>query len=211
MEKDALAGVLAPVARKWRVTLMVNRGYSSTSAMRESGLRVRSECAKIGAKEAVVLYLGDMDPSGEDMVRDVRERLRQFVNQGIELKYTKGRPYRGGEVNNESKEEIALRQHIDVDVRKLALSMEQVEEYDPPPNPAKMSDSRAAKYVAEFGTSSWEVDALPPVSLREIIEDELEGLIDVQMVDEVKEKEAEDKLRLRDALASLAPSGKKRK
>ena len=167
---------------------------------------------KIGAKEAVVLYLGDMDPSGEDMVRDVRERLHQFVNQGTELKYTKGRPYRGGAVNVESEEEIALRrQHIDVGVRKIALSMEQIEEYDPPPNPAKMSDSRAAKYVAEFGTSSWEVDALPPVSLREIIEDELEGLIDMQMVDEVKDKEAEDKLRLRAALASLAPSGKKRK
>jgi hypothetical protein len=67
--------------------------------------------------------------------------------------------------------------------------MEQVEEYDPPPNPAKMSDSRAANYVDQHGDSSWEVDALPPNVLGEIIRGRLEELIDQDLVDAIIEKE----------------------
>jgi hypothetical protein len=39
VEKAALAGVLRPLASKYHVTMMVNRGYSSQSAMYESAKR----------------------------------------------------------------------------------------------------------------------------------------------------------------------------
>jgi len=219
VEKDALAGVLAPIADEYHVTLMVNRGYSSTSAMRESGLRVRSECDKIGATEAVILYLGDLDPSGEDMVRDIDDRLSQFMNHGLDITYSAGRPYRGGEVTVE--EPVAQRERMPIlglEVKKVALTPEQVEEYDPPPNPAKITDSRAEKYIAMHGENSWEVDALPPRVLREIIETELREIIDPDLVEVIKEKEEADKQRLREALLSLErksepekPKGKKKK
>src|SRR5579883_1481282 len=77
VENDALAGVLAPIARKYHVTLMVNRGYSSQSAMYESAKRFLD-----ASGAPVLLYLGDHDPSGEDMVRDVRDRLSMF---GVEV------------------------------------------------------------------------------------------------------------------------------
>jgi len=173
VEKDALAGVLEPMAREFHVTMMVNRGYSSQSAMYEAGRRFRD--AEREGKELVLFYLGDHDPSGEDMVRDVRDRLSMF------------------EVR-------------DLDVQKLALTMTQIEEYDPPPNPAKMSDSRAAKYVAEHGASSWEVDALPPDVLQQIIRDSFENIIDHDLVDEIKEREESDKKRLRTAAAKIAKS-----
>ncbi len=204
VEKDALAGVLAPIARRYHVTLMVNRGYSSTSAMRESGLRVREQCEKIGTSEAVILYLGDLDPSGEDMVRDVSERLHQFVNSGLQVSYSAGRPYAGGNVHVELVEKARKRlPEIEVDVRKLALTPAQVEEHDPPPNPAKVTDSRAAKYIEEHGDSSWEVDALPPSVLRDIIEENLDELVDQEKVEEVKAREDSEKQRLRRALSSL--------
>ena len=79
VEKAALAGVLAPIADDYHVVLMVNRGYSSASAMKESADRIRARCSPRGAHDRpVILYVGDHDPSGEDMVRDIRERLIEF-------------------------------------------------------------------------------------------------------------------------------------
>lgn len=62
--------------------------------------------------------------------------------------------------------------------RRIALTMEQVKEYQLTPNFAKISDTRAAKYIARYGNDTWELDALPPDVLTKIIEDEINGLID---------------------------------
>jgi hypothetical protein len=169
VEKDALAGVLEPLAWDHHVTLMVNRGYSSASAMYESANRIRYHGK--GKDRRIIFYLGDHDPSGEDMVRDVRDRLNLF-GAGVE-------------------------------VEKLALTMEQVREYDPPPNPAKMSDSRAAAYVAEHGDESWEVDALPPNVLTQIITDAFDGVLDREKMQEVIEREEEGKEKLREAALTI--------
>jgi hypothetical protein len=166
VEKDALAGVLEPLSREHHVTLMVNRGYSSASAMYESAARFR-EGAEDRAR-SVLFYLGDHDPSGEDMVRDVRARLELF---GVKQ----------------------------LTVEKIALTMDQVEEYKPPPNPAKMTDPRARDYVALHGAVSWEVDALPPQVLARLVRDSFEGIIDREKMDAVIAREEVGKEKLRKA------------
>jgi len=173
VEKDALAGVLEPIAREWHAVLMVNRGYSSQSAMFEASRRFRR--AERAGMKPVLLYLGDHDPSGEDMVRDVADRLAMF---GVE-----------------------------VDVRKIALTMAQVEEYNPPPNPAKMTDSRAAAYVELHGAQSWEVDALPPNVLVELINTAFAEIVDVETMDAIKEREEADKVRLLEAVEGIMRGG----
>jgi hypothetical protein len=74
-------------------------------------------------------------------------------------------------------------------VERLALNMEQVDQYNPPPNPAKMTDSRFAGYVTEYGNESWELDALDPPVLAGLVrdqvlayrdEDEWEARVDAQ-------------------------------
>jgi hypothetical protein len=167
VEKDALAGVLEPLAEEAHVTLMVNRGYSSASAMFESANRFR----RARGKRLRLFYLGDFDPSGEDMVRDVEDRLTTF--------------------------------RVNVKVQKIALTQEQIEEYKPPPNPAKMSDSRAANFVAMYGSSSYEVDALPPNVLAEIVREALDGVIDREKMDAVIEREEEAKEKLREAAEGI--------
>lgn len=57
------------------------------------------------------------------------------------------------------------------EVKRLALNMDQVEKYNPPPNPAKKSDARWKAYAAEYGNSSWELDALNPQILSALVED----------------------------------------
>ena len=170
VEKDALAGVLAPIAEANDITLLVNRGYSSQSAMWESAERF------IAArdKECILLYLGDLDPSGEDMVRDIRDRLNDVFGATVEVK-------------------------------KLAITPEQVAQYSPPPNPAKMSDSRAAGFVLRHGYESYEVDALPPAVLNQIVTDAIEGYVDVDVRQERLDLEDEHKARIREAAEAMAP------
>ena len=65
-----------------------------------------------------------------------------------------------------------------VDVRRIALNMDQVEQYNPPENPAKLTDSRAPDYVKQFGYSSWELDAREPSVIRELVKTQIEEFVD---------------------------------
>lgn len=76
VEKDALSGVLRKITSHYHVNLMVNRGYSSCTAMHDAYKRLLRH-SELG-KDIVILYLGDHDPSGLDMIRDIRERLEEF-------------------------------------------------------------------------------------------------------------------------------------
>lgn len=174
VEKDALAGVLQPLAHKHHVTLMVNKGYSSQSAMYESAQRFIENIGEM--KQGVLFYLGDLDPSGEDMVRDIRERMAMFG--------------------------------ADVEVAKVALTMEQVKLHKPPPNPAKITDPRAAGYIQKYGDKSWEVDALPPPVLAGIINTAIDNVLVRPTWNKVLAQEKTDKQRLTEALKSVKREGK---
>lgn len=166
VEKDALSGVLSRVTEKYHIPILVNRGYSSASAMYEAYRRFKS---KTPWQKIRIIYLGDYDPSGIDMIRDVEDRIREFFQ----------------------------RTNVDFQVLPVALTRAQIDQYDPPENPAKVSDSRYNKFAAEHGESSWEVDALRPEVLDQILTDAIEELIDVDMYENVvAEEEAEvEKLR----------------
>lgn len=182
VEKQALAGVLAPIANRFHVTLMVNKGYSSSSAMKESADRMIEGAFDHTAstpfpKEVVLFYLGDHDPSGEDMMRDVRDRLLEF---GVE----------------------------DLRVQKLALTMEQIRKWNPPPNPAKITDSRARGYIQKYGNQSWELDALPPQELNRIVVEAFAEVVDEEMMAIIVTQEEKDKERLRKAAAQIMKGAK---
>lgn len=160
-EKDALSQVLYRVTHKYHIRLMVNRGYSSTTAMHDAFKRYRHRAGQ----RLVLLYVGDHDPSGLDMLRDIRERLVEFG--------------------------------VAVEVVPVALTKEQIEEHDPPPNPAKVTDPRAGDYIAVHGAVSWEVDALPPQTLHKLIEDAVLERIDEDLYIEQLDKEVHDKGQLK--------------
>lgn len=65
-----------------------------------------------------------------------------------------------------------------LDIERLALNEDQVEEYNPPPNPAKLTDSRVGAYIRRFGTDSWELDALEPAVIASLIEERIQELIE---------------------------------
>jgi len=160
VEKDALSGVIFRVTNEFHIRLMVNRGYSSATAMYDAANRISDS-----NKESHILYLGDHDPSGMDMVRDIRDRLLEF--------------------------------NVDVEVDHIALTDEQIEKYNPPPNPAKVSDPRAGKYISKYGKISWEVDALQPSILNTLIKNKIFDLIDYTKYKNVLKQEEADIINLK--------------
>ena len=153
VEKDALSGVVGRVCNRLDVSYTANKGYSSQSFMYRKGV----ELQRVARRKSVhVLYLGDHDPSGLDMDRDIEERLGIFS--------------RGARIR----------------VVRLALTMDQVEEHNPPPNFAKSTDVRARGpngYISRFGEDSWELDALEPRVLDRVITTEVERLRDQNIWD----------------------------
>jgi hypothetical protein len=136
VEKAALEGVLIPVCRELGIRFTANRGYCSSSTMYEAGKRIERLTEE---KTVHILYLGDHDPSGIDMTRDVRERLSMFS-------------------------------WTDLEVNRLALNIDQIQRLNPPENPAKLTDTRARAYIDQFGTSSWELDAIEPAEMANLVQ-----------------------------------------
>lgn len=172
-EKDALSGILTESTSEYHVRLCVNKGYTSSSAIYAAYNRFLD--AMNADQKICVLYLGDHDPSGLDMVRDIYER--------IDFMFAHGR--RSDDYDSDN-----------FKVKQICLNMGQIRHYDLPPNPAKLTDTRAAAYISEFGTQSWEVDALRPDVLHDLVVDNILSIIDKDKYDSVIAQEVIDKEKL---------------
>lgn len=164
VEKDALSDVISRPADRWDVGYMACKGSPSTSVMHDSARRIRRQ--EQDGKKATILYLGDHDPTGLDIDRDIQDRLRLF--------------------------------RCDATVKRLALTMEQIEELQPPPSPVKETDSRTGGYVDTYGTTDcWELDALEPAALDALIDEEIQQHIDMDLRQERLDQEEDEKRVLR--------------
>lgn len=88
-----------------------------------------------------------------------------------------------------------------VKVHRIALNMDQVNQYGPPPNPAKLSDTRAPEYISIYGRESWELDALDPEVIEALIEDRIASLITDHNAMEQRQQQEEDEDRLLEQLS----------
>ena len=111
VEKDALVDIVGQACSPLDTPYFSCRGYTSQSEMWSAAQRFIRQKQR---KKRIIIHLGDHDPSGIDMTRDIQERLELFG--------------------------------ADVYVKRVALTMNQIQTYNPPPNPAKITDSRASKY-----------------------------------------------------------------
>lgn len=159
VEKDALVDIVGQTCRPIDTPFFSCRGYTSQSEMWSAAQRFIRQNDK--RENCFIIHLGDHDPSGIDMTRDIQERLWMFG--------------------------------ANVEVKRVALTMEQVQTYNPPPNPAKITDSRAIKYINQFGDESWELDALEPQMLNNLITNEVTALRDDYIYQEICKKEEREK------------------
>ncbi len=125
-------------------------------------------------QQTIIFHLGDHDPSGIDMTRDNQDRLDLFHGN-----------------------------HLQTEVVRLALNWNQIQQYSPPPNPAKSSDSRFEAYADLYGTDSWELDALEPKVMAQLIRDNVTALIDQTLWDERVQTLSDDLDTLNDIIYNL--------
>jgi hypothetical protein len=170
LEKDALSGIFEDALDRYGVTLNVGRGYDGWDSIHNAACRFLDKSENEGL-DSTVLYFGDFDPSGEDMVRSLKERLEQL----------------GAEP----------------EIRKCALTPDDVERYQLPPDFTKKTDSRSAKFVAKHGDISVELDALPVDVLRARIIEEVEERLDLEALANTHRTEERDRQRLLRALARM--------
>ena len=133
-EKQAVSGIVSPVCADYGVSFLACRGFSSLTALAEATRRLYG-------RQTIVFYVGDHDPSGLDMDRDIQDRLDRLG--------------------------------ADVELVRVALTADQIEEHNLPPQPTKSADSRAFGYSLEHG-GSWELDALPADVLAGLVRDAIE-------------------------------------
>jgi hypothetical protein len=157
VEKDALSGIFEDVLKPYGVTLNVGRGYDGWASIHNAAERYRG-------RDVTVLYFGDFDPSGEDMVRSLCKRLGFFGTCP--------------------------------EIVKCALTAEDIDRYDLPPDPTKTTDSRREAFIAEHGDRCVELDALPVDVLRERIETEIQERMDLKALAAVKKRENRERQRL---------------
>lgn len=158
VEKDALIGIVSQICRELDVPHFSCRGYTSQSEMWSAAQRFIRQSHK---ESRTIIHLGDHDPSGIDMTRDIQERLDMFG--------------------------------ADVFVKRVALTMEQIETFNPPPNPTKLTDARSSGYIEEYGHECWELDALEPKVITSLIREEVTALQDPDLLYEIEYREKEDK------------------
>lgn len=143
VEKDALSRLVSSATEPYKVMTCVGRGYSSYTYVSDAVNRFIEK----QDKSCTIIYVGDLDPSGLDITRDLGRRLSDYGADHVTVK-------------------------------RIALDHDQVDQYDLPPAPVKLTDARAEKYIAKHGKNVWELDALEPPVLQEIIKTEIASHID---------------------------------
>lgn len=162
VEKDALSRVCERAADVYGVPVIVARGFSSVSYVHECRKRVLEN--RKNGKNTQILYFGDLDPSGWEMLPAMMETLKREMKLGDM-----------------------------VEGIRCALELNQVETYNLPKNPdaLKPTDTRAKKYMKLFGDLAVELDALKPSILEELVKESIIAHLDLSRLS--KEQKYEER------------------
>lgn len=159
IEKDALRSIFTKIAQQYSVPVVVCRGFSSASFLNDFKERV-----DIVGKRTTMLYFGDFDPSGIEMLDAMKTTLEDEM--GV----------------------------VDVEFKRVALLKEDISKYKLPHNPdaIKKQDTRTAKHVSTYGDLAVELDALSPSVLEEKIKKSIEAELDLSSFEYEKQQQLSD-------------------
>lgn len=179
VEKQALEGIFAPVCRDLGASFFACKGYPSVSALWAWLQHMDNVCSVYDAptpQRLKVIYFGDHDPDGWEIPRSAERNLARLIET-----YDLNLP--------------------EIEFERVALNMDQIQRYSPPPFEAKVTSARFGKYVREHNTdSAWELDALEPRVLRDLITSNVDKLFDRSVWNRYREIVLEKRRELRDRM-----------
>lgn len=163
LEKQTLLHIVKPVTDKYCRRLMCCKGYNSITFQNDFFNRA-NDAIGMGQKP-VVLYFGDWDPSGENMIYAAAQTLIDEMGLfGVDF-------YRCG-----------------INPEHFHLLQE-----NPDPVPIKNKDSRARRFVESHGATAYELDAFEPDDLKKLVEDSILAFTDMDAVKQDQEDEQHDR------------------
>ncbi len=109
----------------------------------------------------------------------------------------------GIDMTDDNSQRLSMFSGSKIKLHRLALNMDQIDKYNPPPNPAKETDARFASYVAKYGSSCWELDALEPTIIRALVEKNIKKLIDDDDWKATDRRERAEKEELREVARNI--------
>jgi len=128
-------------------------------------------------KQITVLHFADHDPSGLDMTRDLEQRLHRYSElEGLDL---------------------------NISVQRIALTHQQVQEYNLTPNPTKTADPRATGYTEQFGNQCWELDAIEPNELQRLVSESIKSRIDADIWNQTLEQQTQERQELEEQFSAI--------
>jgi len=172
IEKKALQGVFQKPCEEWNVALNPCKGYPSLTFLYDATKRYCDAVEK--GKRPVILYFGDYDCSGEDIPRSISDNLEKMMI-GIY-----------GSNDFES-----------INVKRIALKLDQVKKWKLPPAPTKTSDTRSRKWT---GIGQVELDAVDPHKIERLCNEAIESVFNQTYYDDLQEQEKEEKIEFRKIL-----------
>ena len=145
--------VCQPMAQRWQMPFASSRGYSSLKLQHDVADMLNHPYARAG-QWAIAYFISDLDPSGLDLQRAWEEALANF-NVRI------------------------------ADFIRIGLTREQVDDLDSARLregiAVKPSDSRAKRYIEQYGERCWETDILPAAVIEQALEDHIRSSRDAKL------------------------------
>jgi hypothetical protein len=178
IEKQALADTFESFLEDRQIRIAVNKGYAGWTFLSENADRLMEIRLKHPDKRIHILYFGDFDPSGEDMDRHLENALSHF----FDLDY------------------------YFIDFERVAVTEEQIEEYDLPPIPEDSEtldkldkDSRKDRFIDKHGQLiAVELDALlaiVPDQFKQLVQESVDQYFDETIYEREQARHSADKIR----------------
>jgi hypothetical protein len=173
IEKAALYRIVEPIVSKYCRRLVVCKGYNSVTFQADFYRRAQ-EALNLGQKP-VVLYFGDWDPSGTNMIYAAVQTLE---------------------------DELGL---VEVDYWRCGINPKHFDSIPADPVPIKPSDKRSKRFIELYGKTCYELDAFHPRDLQTIVEDSILTFTNVDVAVELQKQEGQDRIKLAGVKQQIVP------
>lgn len=194
IEKRTLYRQCKDITDKYDVYLNTGGGWTSDSAIWDAVQRF----LLYNTNKVDIIYFGDLDPSGDDMPRDIEDRLNAFRRLGVDctdgrtLKFPKEVKVHKILLTYDDLEKYHLedRKRFDVQVKKGDKQWNKI-----------MRDTRAKNMYDKYGeVFQVEMEALEPEIIKKVLEEEIKKYVNEKLFKETEKEEQEQVKWIRDLL-----------
>lgn len=187
--------ILRSVASQYHIDMWENQDYRPEVWIEKESLIgvIAPTCTALD-----VPYYATRGYNSASEMYEAHERIFQHMRDGYTpvIIHLGDHDPSGIDMTRDNRDRLELMLGETVTVKRIALNYSQVQQYNPPPNPAKSTDARYAGYEERYGDESWELDALNPAVINQLIRSEIESMIDEDAWAEQQDRLDRDKKEL---------------